>query len=135
MVIAHDIHKWFEDRRKKRLAKAREEGLKKAWLEAKQEGRIEERKLWQEWNSRRMEAKALGEEFLEPPPSGKIQQMVQITTHLPDELAESLDAAAARLQRSQAYLIRQALERYLEKLDDPILSPERLRDPSDPALD
>ena len=64
MVIAHDIHKWFEDRRKKRFAKAWEEGL--------QEGRIEERSLWKEWNARRMDAEARGEDFLEPPPNGEV---------------------------------------------------------------
>ena len=61
--------------------------------------------------------------------------MVQITARLPDEMAEALDAAAARLQRSRASLVRQALERYLEDLDDLAVALERLRDPSDPALD
>ena len=61
--------------------------------------------------------------------------MVQITARLPDEMAEALDAAAERLQRSRASLVRQALERYLEDLDDLAIALERLRDPSDPALD
>ncbi len=61
--------------------------------------------------------------------------MVQITARLPDEMAEALDAAAERLQRSRASLVRQALERYLEDLDDLAVALERLRDPSDPALD
>ena len=61
--------------------------------------------------------------------------MNQVTARLPDELAKALDAAAERLQRSRAYLIRQALQRYLEDLDDLNVALERLRDPSDPALD
>ena len=61
--------------------------------------------------------------------------MNQITARLPDELAESLDAAAARLQCSRASLIRQALERYLEDLDDLTVAVERLQDRSDAAVD
>lgn len=42
--------------------------------------------------------------------------------------------AAAELKRSRADIIRQALERYLEDLDDPSVALERLRDPADPVL-
>ena len=61
--------------------------------------------------------------------------MTQITARVPDELAEALDAAAARLKRSRADMIRQALERYLEDFDDLSIALERLQDPSDPVLD
>ena len=61
--------------------------------------------------------------------------MTQITARVPDELAEALDAAAANLQRSRAYLIRQALERYLEDYNDLSVAVERLQDPDDPNLD
>ena len=61
--------------------------------------------------------------------------MTQITARVPDELAESLDAAAASLRRSRADVIRQALERYLEDFDDLSVALERLRDPADPVLD
>ena len=61
--------------------------------------------------------------------------MTQITARVPDELKEALDAAAANLQRSRAYLIRQALERYLEDYNDLTIAVERLRDPDDPNLD
>ena len=61
--------------------------------------------------------------------------MTQITAQVPDELAEALDAAAAHLQRSRAYLIRQALERYLEDFNDLTVALERQRDPADPNLD
>ena len=61
--------------------------------------------------------------------------MTQITAFVPKELARSLDAAAARLGRSRAELVRLALESYLEDFDDLSMALARLRDPSDPALD
>ena len=61
--------------------------------------------------------------------------MTQITARVSDSLAESLDAAAARLKRSRAEVIRQALENYVEDFDDLSAAAERLRDPSDPVLD
>ncbi len=61
--------------------------------------------------------------------------MTQITARVPDHLVEAVDAAAARLNRSRADVIRQALERYLEDFDDLSVALERLQDPSDPVLD
>ena len=59
----------------------------------------------------------------------------QITARLPNELAESLDAAAGALKRSRAEIVRQAIELYLEDFDDLSVAVERLRDPADPVLD
>ena len=61
--------------------------------------------------------------------------MTQVTARLPNELAEALDAAAERLQRSRAFLIRLALQRYLEDFDDLTVAVERLQDGSDAAVD
>jgi transposase len=61
--------------------------------------------------------------------------MTQITARLPDSLVEEIDRAATRLQRSRAQLVRQAVEYYLEDLEDLTLGLERLQDPSDPVLD
>ena len=61
--------------------------------------------------------------------------MNQITARLPDDTVAALDAAANRLKRSRAQLIRQAIERYLEDFDDLSLAIERIRDPNDPVLD
>ena len=36
-----------------------------------EEGRAEERKAWEDWNRRRVEAEEAGEKFNEPPPSGR----------------------------------------------------------------
>ena len=46
-----------------------------------------------------------------------------------------MDAAAAKLRRSRADLMRQALEQYLEDFDDVSAALDRLRDPSDVILD
>ena len=64
MVIAHDIQKWLEDRRRKRFAAAREEGLEK--------GRAENQQAWEDWNARRLDAESRGDRFTEPPPNGKV---------------------------------------------------------------
>lgn len=61
--------------------------------------------------------------------------MVQVTARLPDELVEKADRAASRLNRSRAQLLRQALEYYLEDLEDLRLALDRLNDPADPVLD
>ena len=61
--------------------------------------------------------------------------MTQITARVPDEMVEALDAAAAALKRSRAAVVRQALEQFLEGFDDQSVGLDRLRDPTDPALD
>ncbi len=61
--------------------------------------------------------------------------MSQITARLPDTVVEALDAAASRLKRSRAEIVRQAIEHYLEDFDDLSVAIERLRDPNDPVLD
>jgi transposase len=61
--------------------------------------------------------------------------MTQITARIPDQLAREIDAAAAQLKRSRAQVVRQALEYYLEDLEDLRLGLERLQDPADPILD
>ena len=87
MVLAKSIEKWFNDRRNKRLAEAREEGLEEGIGLGRKEGiglgrkegleegialgevRVQE---WIEWNARREEAESRGEDFIEPPPNGKL---------------------------------------------------------------
>ena len=61
--------------------------------------------------------------------------MTRITTRVSDEMVEALDAAAAKLRRSRADVMRQALEQYLEEFDDLSAALDRLRDPSDLILD
>lgn len=61
--------------------------------------------------------------------------MGQITARLPNTVVQALDAAASRLRRSRAEIVRQAVERYLEDFDDLSVAVDRLRDPNDPVLD
>ncbi|MDA2927846.1 ribbon-helix-helix domain-containing protein [Acidobacteria bacterium AH-259-G07] len=61
--------------------------------------------------------------------------MPQVSARLPKELIHQMDKAARRLQRTRADLIRQAIEYYLEDLEDLRLGLDRLQDPADPLLD
>jgi RHH-type rel operon transcriptional repressor/antitoxin RelB len=61
--------------------------------------------------------------------------MPQVHANLPIELLQGIDEAARKLDRTRADLIRQAVEYYLEDLEDLTLGLERLRDPADPVLD
>jgi len=61
--------------------------------------------------------------------------MAQITARLPDEVVLALDRAAQTLHRSRADIIRQAIEAYMEDFDDLSVAIERLRDPTDEAVD
>ena len=61
--------------------------------------------------------------------------MTQITARLPDDIVSSLDAAAARLRRSRADVVRQAVEYYLDDFEDISRAIEVLQDPTDPVLD
>jgi len=61
--------------------------------------------------------------------------MAQVSARLPDELVKGIDEAAKRLKRSRADVIRQALEYYLDDVEDLRLAVERLQDPSDLVLD
>ena len=84
MVMAHSIKKWVDKKlreseekfRQELTAKAREEGRVEGRVEGREEGRGEGReenqKLWVEWNARREDAHARGEDFTEPPPNGKV---------------------------------------------------------------
>ena len=71
----------FMDERRKRLEKARAEGIAKGISagraeghaegisEGRAEGRFELQSEWTDWNRRREEAERRGERFDEPPPS------------------------------------------------------------------
>jgi transposase len=61
--------------------------------------------------------------------------MTQVSARLPDELVAHIDETARRLKRSRAEIIRQAIEYYLDDVEDLRLAMERLQDPADPVLD
>jgi hypothetical protein len=71
MVIAHGIQKWID----KKLRESEEKFREKMIAKGRAEGRAEvEAKVheWAEWNARRDNALARGENFTEPPPNGKV---------------------------------------------------------------
>ena len=61
--------------------------------------------------------------------------MAQVSARLPDDLVRSIDEAAQKMNRSRAEVIRQAIEYYLDEVEDLQLALERLQDPADPVLD
>jgi RHH-type rel operon transcriptional repressor/antitoxin RelB len=61
--------------------------------------------------------------------------MIQVTARLPDTLGAELDAAAQQLNRCRADIIRQAIEYYLDDIEDLRCGVAALKDPADPVLD
>jgi transposase len=61
--------------------------------------------------------------------------MPQVSARLPSDLIEQMDRAADRLHRTRAEMVRQAVEYYLNDIEDLHLGLERLQDPADPLLD
>ena len=61
--------------------------------------------------------------------------MTQITARVPDELVARIDRAAEALKRTRADVVRQAIEYYLDDLEDLRLGLEALADPADPVLE
>jgi transposase len=61
--------------------------------------------------------------------------MVQVTARLPDTLGAELDAAAQQLNRCRAEIIRQAIEYYLDDIEDLRCGVAVLKDSADPVLD
>ncbi|HHQ48904.1 MAG TPA: ribbon-helix-helix protein, CopG family [Acidobacteria bacterium] len=61
--------------------------------------------------------------------------MAQVTARIPDELVQRLEESARTLRRSRAEVIRQAIEYYLDDVEDLRAALEVLQDPADPVLD
>ena len=61
--------------------------------------------------------------------------MTQITARLNDNLVAALDKAAARLNRTRADVVRQAIEYYIADVEDLTQALQVLNDPADPVLD
>ncbi len=61
--------------------------------------------------------------------------MPQITARVSEELVTSLDRAAARLNRSRADVVRQAIEYYVSEIEDLSQALHALNDPADAVLD
>ncbi len=61
--------------------------------------------------------------------------MPQVSAQFPSELIEEMDRAANLLHRTRAEIVRQAVEYYLDDIEDLHQGLERLQDPADPLLD
>ena len=61
--------------------------------------------------------------------------MTRITATLPDDLVRKIDRLAVRLNSSRAKLVEQAVECYLDDVEDFQLALDRLNDPIDAVLD
>ena len=57
-----------------------------------------------------------------------------ITVRVPDTLADQLDELAVTLERSRAYLVKKAMERYISEYADYFIALERLRDKNDDII-
>jgi RHH-type transcriptional regulator, rel operon repressor / antitoxin RelB len=53
-----------------------------------------------------------------------------LSIRLPQELEDKLEKIAKNEERPKSYIIRKALERYFEDLEDFIIASKRLNDPS-----
>ena len=61
--------------------------------------------------------------------------MHRIVTRIPDELSVRLDAAARTMRRSRSSTIREALEAWLDDVDEVRVAASRLDDPNDLVLE
>ena len=61
--------------------------------------------------------------------------MIEISTsvsiRLPDDMADSLKSLSETIDRSKAYIIKKALQAYLEDYSDYLIAQERLSDKND----
>ena len=64
--------------------------------------------------------------------------MVEISTsvsiRLPDDMADSLKSLSETIDRSKAYIIKKALQAYLEDYSDYLIAQERLNDKNDKVV-
>jgi RHH-type rel operon transcriptional repressor/antitoxin RelB len=58
-----------------------------------------------------------------------------LTIRLPDELSNELDELARVLDRSKSYLLRKAIEEYLEEYEDYLIALERWNDKNDEIIE
>ncbi len=73
MVVGDYLDRWLQDRRTKRIQKARNEGAEEGRAQGRAQGTTEGQArthaMWEEWNNRRMAAEATGARFDELPPT------------------------------------------------------------------
>jgi RHH-type rel operon transcriptional repressor/antitoxin RelB len=57
-----------------------------------------------------------------------------ISIRLPDDMADSLKSLSETIDRSKAYIIKKALQAYLEDYSDYLIAQERLNDKKDKVV-
>lgn len=57
-----------------------------------------------------------------------------LSVRIPERLAGALDAVAASTERSRSFLVKKALEAYLDEQVDLQIALDRLHDTSDPVI-
>lgn len=57
-----------------------------------------------------------------------------VSVRLPDEITRQLEELAKNLERSKTFIIRKAIESYLQEYSDYLIALERLRDKDDEII-
>ena len=64
----------------------------------------------------------------------KIKMSTSVSVRLPDDLAEGLADLSKTIDRSKAYIIKKAIEAYLDEYSDYLIALERLNDKDDQVV-
>jgi RHH-type rel operon transcriptional repressor/antitoxin RelB len=57
-----------------------------------------------------------------------------LTIRIPDDIARRLDALARSLDRPKSYIVKKAMESYLDEYSDYLIALDRLRDKDDATI-
>jgi RHH-type rel operon transcriptional repressor/antitoxin RelB len=57
-----------------------------------------------------------------------------LTIRIPDDIARRLDALARSLDRPKSYIVKKAMESYLDEYSDYLIALDRLRDKDDAII-
>ena len=60
-----------------------------------------------------------------------IEISTSVSIRLPDDMADSLKSLSETIDRSKAYIIKKALQAYLEDYSDYLIAQERMNDKND----
>lgn len=63
-----------------------------------------------------------------------IEMPTAVSIRLPDEISHKLEDLASTIERSKTYIIRKAIESYLQEYADYLVALERLRDKDDEII-
>jgi RHH-type rel operon transcriptional repressor/antitoxin RelB len=63
-----------------------------------------------------------------------IRISTSVSIRLPDDMADSLKSLSETIDRSKAYIIKKALQAYLEDYSDYLIAQERLNDKNDKVV-